>query len=345
MADRLPSYDSELPDDPVTTVQGPRLLPSTIPPAPRTGMTPSFGMRIPGFASAEPARSARWASAPAWVADAGEAVRGRLPLAVREKVQSYPGAKVFTAAAVVGLAFCGLFAGLGGLTYRAFKSSPEKPVSAAPVAATVLPAPTMTHASAPPPAPKVTETKAPDEAKVLLDFAEAELAAHRAGEVPGVLQRLLAREPTIKDDARFKRILLAVAGSDDARASSDAQALLSGPMGETGAALAYELSLQPELRDAARRRVQKWLGSKDFERVAPLTVYAAAKLRAAKTCEDKHALLDFAGDVGGSYVLTYLRELERQTTCKPDDLLHCQPCMGSDSRLTDTIAKVSHSAQ
>jgi hypothetical protein len=268
-----------------------------------------------------------------------------LPLAFREKVQSFPGAKVFTAAAVVGLAFCGLFAGLGAVTYGAFKTAPEKPVPAAPTPIAAVPAPTATPVSAPSRAVKLTETKTPDEAKVLLDFAEAELAAHRAAEVPGVLQRLLAREPALKDDARFKRVLLAVAASDDARASSDAQALLSGPMGETGAALAYELSLEPELRDATRRRVQKWLGSKDFERVAPLGVYAAAKLRAAKTCEDKHALLGFAGDVGGSYVLGYLHELERQTTCKPDDLLHCQPCMGSDSRLSDTIAKVSRSAE
>jgi hypothetical protein len=43
-------------------------------------------------------------------------------------------------------------------------------------------------------------------------------------------------------------------------------------------------------------------------------------------------------------VLGYLHELEGQTSCKPEDLVHCQPCLRNDSRLSDTIAKLEHPA-
>jgi hypothetical protein len=182
--------------------------------------------------------------------------------------------------------------------------------------------------------------KPADEATVLLDLADALFAQHRDADVPALLARLIARQPALKDDERLKRILVTAAASEDRRAAADAHALLTGPMGETGAALVYELSLKPNLREQVRSRAQSFLTSKDFERTAPLPVYAAEKLRNAKTCEEKHALLDFAGNVGGKYVLAYLHELDGQTSCKPDDLVHCQPCLRNDSRLSDTIAKL-----
>src|SRR6185369_13869253 len=120
------------------------------------------------------------------------------------------------------------------------------------------------------------------------------LAQHRDAEVPALLQRLVARRPELATDERLQRSLLAAASSDDRRAAADAHALLTGAMGETGAALVYELAFKPDVREPVRQRAQAWLSSKDFERVAPLAVYAAAKLRLAKTCEDKHGLLDFA---------------------------------------------------
>jgi hypothetical protein len=111
-------------------------------------------------------------------------------------------------------------------------------------------------------------------------------------------------------------------------------------MGETGAALLYELSLKPDVRDAVRQRARSWLASKDFERVAPLPVYAAVRLRNAPSCEQKRDLLDFAGKAGGKYVLTYLKELEQKKACAPDDMENCFECLRADSRLVDTIAKI-----
>ena len=339
----LPSFDAPPPDTDLTV---PR-LPSTIPPG-RASEPRLVTARAQSTAAPEASGSSLWARAPMWLGTAGEAVRGKLPLALRDRLHAYPGAKVFVLSAGVGLAFCGLFAATGALTYRALRAPDAASATSTPAtpAEVSLPAPLEagTAADAPATPPPAAPTSA-DEPKVLLDLAESLITQHRAGDVPSLLGRLIVRRPELKDDERLKRLLLAAAASDDRRASSEAHALLTGPMGETGAALVYELSVKPDVRDPVRLRAQSWLGSKDFERNAALPVYAAAKLRRAKTCEDKQALLDFAGAVGGPYVLAYLHELEGQTTCKPDDLLHCQPCLQNDSRLSDTIAKLEPRAR
>jgi hypothetical protein len=338
----LPSFEAPPPDTDLTV---PR-LPSTSPPPPRGGSEPRLGTaRAQSTAAPEVSGSTLWASAPMWLANAGEAVRGALPLALRDRLHAFPGAKVFALSAGVGVAFFGAFATTGALAYRALKTSDTASATTSATPPAETPSPTADTAAG-----TVTATPAPaqavaapaDEPKVLLDLAESLLAQHRDGDVPSLLGRLIVRRPELKDDERLKRLLLSAAASDDRRASSEAHALLTGPMGETGAALVYELSLKPDVRDPVRLRAQNWLTSKDFERNAALPVYAAAKLRSAKTCEDKHALLDFAGAVGGKYVLSYLHELEGQTSCKPEDLVHCQPCLRNDSRLSDTIAKLEH---
>lgn len=332
----LPSFE-----DPAPRAPSPRSLASTIPPPPRTG---TF-LRAQSAALRNASSAGSWASAPGWLSSAGEGVRRRLPLSVRDRLHEYPGAKVFVVTSAVGLLFFGLFAVTGGAVYRALRTPDVKSASGS----VVTPAET-TEATAPaapaaaPSAPAKAAAKAPDEASVLLDLADSLLAEHRDADVPAVIARLIARQPELKDDARVRRVLLSAAGSDDRKASGDAYALLTGPMGEAGAALLYELSLDRDVREPTRTRAQTFTSSKDFEKVAALPVYAAAKLRNAKTCEDKHALLEFSANVGGKYVLDYLHELEGQTSCKPDDLIHCQPCLRNDSRLADAIAKLDRTA-
>ncbi len=340
----LPSFD-EAPSDEDKTIAKPRTFPPSAS-VPHIGSAPP----APGAQSAaapEPFGAGVWASAPAWASDVGEAVRGRLPLPLRDKVQGYPAAKVLAASTLVAFAFFGVFAAVGGAVYRLAKSgSQSEPERAAAVAteSTAAGLASASHDAPAEPKAKAPEAvKAPDEATVLLELADSLLTQRRDAEVPSLLGRLIARRPDLKHDARVKRLFLSTAASNDRRAASDAHALLIGPMGETGAALVYELSIKPDVRDATRTRAQTFLKSGDFERVASLPVYAAAKLRSAKTCEDKHALLEFAGKVGEKEVLAYLRELEQQTSCKPEDMVHCQPCMRSDSRLADTIAKLERS--
>lgn len=275
----------------------------------------------------------------------GESLRRRLPVSVQDRIQGVPAVGLIVgvgALAVLLLAAAGLTA---RTAYRALSGTPDRTATEASDVATTTTAATTTEASTEPgtEAASASETKpaaARDEATVLLDLGNQLLSQRRDADVAPLVARLIAREPARKDDPRVGKILLAAASSDDRRAAADSHALLTGPMGETGAALVYELSVRPGVRDGIRTRAQSWLGSKDFERIASLPVFAAQKLRAAKTCEDKHALLDFAERAGGKHVLEYLKEVDKKKACAPDDLVHCYPCMRNDSKLSDVIASL-----
>jgi hypothetical protein len=180
-----------------------------------------------------------------------------------------------------------------------------------------------------------------DETQILLAQAERLLAERRDTEVGPLLDRALARNPELKGDTRVAKILRRTASSDDRMAAADGFAMLTGPMGEKGAEVLYEISLDEKVRKGVRVRADSWLHSKDFDRTASLPLYAAVKLRSAKTCEAKQSLVEFAADAGDKHVLEYLRELDKKTVCSPEDLENCYPCMRSDTRLENSIAKLA----
>jgi pyruvate/2-oxoglutarate dehydrogenase complex dihydrolipoamide acyltransferase (E2) component len=274
-----------------------------------------------------------------WVTRIESAALGKLSPSMRERIGRHRDATLVGAACALGVLL--LAVGLGA---RALFHGTERQASST----TALETPPPESAATPVAAqPASTTTSGPaskslDEPAVLLALADARLAEHHDADVPALAARLITRHPELIGDDRLKRILLATASSTDARAAADSFALLTGPMGEAGAALVYELSLKSDLHGNVRARALNWLLGKEFERVSALPVYAAVKLRNAKSCEDKRDLLDFAAQAGGSYVLDYLKELEQKTSCGPDDLEHCYPCLQNDNRLTETIAKLTH---
>lgn len=275
-----------------------------------------------------------------------DARRDRLPASLKGKLSGLSGTTLGVLAlasgalllAGVGVGAVALFGGLGAPAEQRVARSGERSLQSASAPATSAAA---TASSSAAPASEMSKAKdAGDEATILLDQAERLLGERRDAEVLPLVDRLISREPKLKSDARLGRILLKTAASSNARAAAESFATLKGPMGEPGAALVYELSLQDDLTAAIRRRAEYWLSTKEFARVSSLPLYAAVKLRQAKTCEDKHALLAFAGSAGGKYVLDYLRELDKKTVCSPEALDDCFPCMRNDSRLTSTIAKL-----
>jgi hypothetical protein len=336
---RSPGVSNAAPEQPIEAP----VRPLTLPPPPRISSIPPE-VKVPRFRTTIPVmgkRKSPWASAAERAADLGDAARSLLPGAISRRVERAPGSAIFAGVAALGVA---VLVGLGvgaGAVYRSFNApASQKAVhhdvgeqAAAPnAAAKSLPGP--------PTAKPDAATRTRDEGAVLLDLADSLLAQHLDGEVPSLLARLVTRRPELKDDARLKGILLSAAGSKDFRAASESFELLSGAMGESGAALLYELSLKRDVSDGTRRRAERWLASKDFERVAALPVFAAQRLRSAKTCEAKLGLLDFAADAGGKYVLDYLHELDEHTSCAANDLEHCYPCLRSDNRLHTAIAKL-----
>jgi hypothetical protein len=282
-------------------------------------------------------RRSLWSNLSDRASDWGESARSHLPASLHTKLARIPSAAITGAAVTM---FAVVLVGLAvsaGAVYRSFSASGARRAPSEPT-------PSARLGAAPPAALSATAAKAApvpaDEAKVLLDLADAHLNDHRDAEVPALLSRLIARRPELKTDERLTRILLAAASSNDWRAAQDSFELLTGPMGEAGAALVYELSLKRDLGESIRRRADRWLSGKDFERVASLQVYAAQKLRRAKTCEAKQSLLEFAANAGGKYVHAYLKELDERTSCAPENLDNCFPCMRSDGRLKSALAKL-----
>lgn len=178
-----------------------------------------------------------------------------------------------------------------------------------------------------------------DEGALLLDSARSFTWQGRDAEAVTLVERALLRNPELRSDPRVREVLLRTAHSDDKASSAATFALLEGPMVDTGAELMYEISLARVGKDAARKRAQSFLRSKQFMKNAPLPLFVAVRLRQAKSCEDKHALLTLAQG-GGKQTLEYLRELQSHTTCAPDDLVNCYPCLRADSKLNDAIAAI-----
>jgi hypothetical protein len=190
-----------------------------------------------------------------------------------------------------------------------------------------------------PPVPGVS--LGPDkEAPILVSLAENLLAARRDTEAVPVLERALARNPKLTDDPGFLRVVKRAALSEDRLAAAQAYALLVGPMGERGAEILYEISVSPASRPSVRERAAYFVYTKDFERKAPLPLYAAFKLVSAPTCEAKKSLLPFAAEAGGRHALAYLKELDQRKVCTLDDLDNCYSCMNSDEELPRTIAEI-----
>ena len=190
-----------------------------------------------------------------------------------------------------------------------------------------------------PPVPGVS--LGPDkEAPILVSLAENLLAARRDTEAVPVLERALARNPKLTDDPGFLRVVKRAALSEDRLAAAQAYALLVGPMGERGAEILYEISVSPASRPSVRERAAYFVYTKDFERKAPLPLYAAFKLVSAPTCEAKKSLLPFAAEAGGRHALAYLKELDQRKACTLDDLDNCYSCMNTDEELPRTIAEI-----
>ena len=153
----------------------------------------------------------------------------------------------------------------------------------------------------------VAAARGSDEASVFLSLASDYVRDRREVEAVALVSRVLARQPELKDDPRIGAVLSKTVRAEAAQATDESLSLLTGAMGERGAELMYALSLEPTLRESVRRRVDTWLASKDFDRVSSAALYSAVKLRSAKSCDQKHALLNLAADVGGKQTLELLR--------------------------------------
>jgi serine/threonine protein kinase len=179
-----------------------------------------------------------------------------------------------------------------------------------------------------------------DEVSIFLTLANTYSTEHRDAEAVALVSRELSRHPELKNDARVTAVLARTVRSDSRQVADESFSQLSGPMGERGAEIVYGVATDGSVRDSLRKRSEDWLTSKDFDRTSSAALYSAVKLRYAKSCEQKRALLPLAADVGGKQTLEYLRELDSRIICRANDLANCFPCLAGEPRLKDAISRV-----
>jgi len=264
--------------------------------------------------------------------------RKKLPAGLKARLEHVPSSTLVGAFMILSSTLLGI--GVVALVVRS--TSPRSPKlsvtqssALSSARALALPATPSADTAAPPVTPA-----AADEESLLLELANSYTSERRDAEAVTLVQRVLLRRPALAKDARVSKILSRTARSDDRAAFEQSFALLEGSMGEAGAEVIYDLSRARETSERVRRRADGWLRSSHFDRVSAAPLYSVVKLRQARTCEQKHALLRLAADVGGQKTLEYLRELEQRTTCAAGQA-ECYVCLGADSLLKQTIERVA----
>jgi hypothetical protein len=250
-----------------------------------------------------------------------------LPRFIKRPLRRVPSGALFAGALVL------LFALLLTLVLWAAgsDSAPEAPATSA------TPASSAWLASSPP--PHVAPVPITDEgAAKAVARAEAELSAGNWSGVAVALDAALAASPAANRNERVAT-MLAEAARHEASASA-AFRLLSGPMGARGAEILYDLAAHPKTPNDVRLRANEWLATERFESVAPPPLSIAGRLRAARGCSEKKALLDAAATTGDRRALEYLKTLAVPAGCGRRGRDDCYPCLRDDGALAGAIAKL-----
>lgn len=181
----------------------------------------------------------------------------------------------------------------------------------------------------------------PKEGSVLLALAQGRVNAKQYAEAVDAVTVALEVEPELKISKRVASLLFTTAQSKAGRERTFQ--LLEGPMGSRGADIIYDIAVHPSIKPQVKARADKYLESAAFDRASSPELNIAVALLQAQRCEQKHALLLRAKNVGDSRSLKYLEPLVKTDGCdggKRD----CYPCLRGDKRLEEAIAAVKSRA-
>lgn len=184
---------------------------------------------------------------------------------------------------------------------------------------------------------KLTE-RFPKDYRVWLELAASSSSkADHAAAVTAVTKALAIDSKASEQAPASDVLALAVRRRDTMGAAFD---LLQGPMGAAGAAVLYDLSIDPKVLLTLRAKAEEWVRSDAFKKVADPDVEIAGALRYAKSCSDRHDLLASAGEKGGRRVLDFLNIAKVPGGCGRSGSKDCFPCLRKDDALKNAIAAI-----
>lgn len=267
--------------------------------------------------------------------------RSRLPLRLRGPLSKLPSGAILAILATLALSI--LVAGL--LLIGARRAT--KP-SAGPVPSALAPVPVpkedpvpseieQARKQGPSALEKLTE-RFPQDPRVWLALAADSSAKGDQAAAVRAVGKALDADPKANKQALASDVL-AVAIRKRATTAS-AAALILGRMGSAGAAVLYDLSIDPQVALPLRGRAEAWVRSEAFKRVATPDVEIAGALRFARSCSDRHDLLSQAAEKGGRRVLDYLNVAKALSGCGRNARKDCFPCMRKDGALSDAISAI-----
>jgi hypothetical protein len=169
----------------------------------------------------------------------------------------------------------------------------------------------------------------PKHTGVGLALAQAYAAEKKHAQAVGAIGRVLGADPKANSDPQIARILFAGAQAKDS--TEAAFTLLEGPMGAQGADIVYDLATTQGVRADVRARAERWLRSKDFDRLSSPQLNIAVALRFATTCKQRHGLLLRAKNIGDERSLPYLKQFPAAPA---------NACLKEDKRLDDAISAI-----
>lgn len=165
----------------------------------------------------------------------------------------------------------------------------------------------------------------PKNGRVLLELARLHRIEKHDDKALEVLGKALGVDPSLKDDAEVRELLMATAPNTATLEPSFS--LLEKPMGAKGADIIYELLNQKDASAPLKDRCTQYLASDTFSKVASPALLVAAKLSQAKSAKDVAGLLDDAKQNGDQRAVERLKYFEQKYLCEKYKPNRRKPCI------------------
>ncbi|MDX2052608.1 MAG: hypothetical protein SFV15_09475 [Polyangiaceae bacterium] len=216
---------------------------------------------------------------------------------------------------------------------NALQALPE--VSGEPAIASAL-APASTQA----PTASLAALLSKPKRELSIDEAVSLVEASRAKEVSAAqaLARDFLRNPELVNVAQPLKRFKQFASAEPT--ASVAQLAMAKLPGQVAADLLYEVWTSSAEKNSATTLAQLLLYGKEVLPKASPALRVALDLRAAESCEENHAILPRAIEVGDRRSLHLLALLQRKFGCGPKRKDDCYPCLRVGSELSDALKAV-----
>jgi serine/threonine-protein kinase len=186
------------------------------------------------------------------------------------------------------------------------------------------------------------EKKGPDRSDVHLLLERAYTAVHNVRDALREAGLLLTADPSGAADLKLQEDVrnAALLRGDT---QDDAFALLESKMGPRGIDILYDIAYgtSGRLYPQAAARAKHSLDLAEVKARASPALLVLVDFRDAKTCEDRHALLDRSRDYGDVRMLSALQSYESTRGCGFLGRSDCYPCMHKDHLLGEAIAAIT----